>query len=190
MNTESEKFTANESLDIITRMIGQAQGNVQRSSFHFLLWGWVVVIANIGMFTLIQVDYDRPHLAWLICIPAWIASMVYGFKGSRNKRVITYIDRAIMWLWIGFGISVFTLVFFGYSIRYNLNPVIMLMTAVPTLVSGVIIKFKPLIMGGIFFWIMAIVCFLVEMEYHNLVGAVAVIGGYMIPGYLLKNKKD
>jgi hypothetical protein len=95
-----------------------------------------------------------------------------------------------MWLWIGFGISVFTLVFFGYTIQYNLNPVILLMSALPTLVSGVIIKFKPLVVGGIMFWVFGIVCFLVSIEYQTLVGAAAVIVGYLIPGYLLKTQKD
>ena len=182
--------TPHESLEIITRMIKQAQGNVKKSSFHFLLWGWVVVIANLGMFALTQLDYSRPYLIWLICIPAWITSMFYGYKGSREKRVMTYIDRSIMWLWIGFGISVFTIVFFGYTIQFNLNPVILLMSALPTLVSGVIIRFRPLIIGGVMFWLFGIMCFLITPQYQTLVGAVAVAIGYLVPGYLLKSKKD
>jgi hypothetical protein len=94
-----------------------------------------------------------------------------------------------MWLWITFGVSVFILIFFGASINYNLNPVILLISTIPTIATGVIIRFKPLVLGGISFWILGILCFLVSFEYQNLVGAAAVIVGYLIPGYMLKNKK-
>lgn len=190
MNTEQETLSAAESLNIITKMINQAKGNVQRSSFHFLLWGWVVALANMGMYTLIQLDYRHPYIVWLITIPAWIASMVYGYRQGRGSRTVTYIGKTIMWLWISFGVSVFILVFFGASINFNLNPVILLISTIPTLATGVLIKFKPLILGAISFWIFGILCFMVGLEYQNLIGAAAVIVGYLIPGYMLKYKKD
>jgi hypothetical protein len=190
MKTENQNLSANESLDIITQMIRQAQGNVKRSGFHFLLWGWVVALANLGMFTLIQIGYAQPYIVWLITIPAWLASMFYGYQQSKEERIVTHIDRTTMWLWLSYGVCIFTLVFFGSTIHWNLNAIILLMTVVPTLVSGVVIRFKPLIIGGVSIWFFSIVCFLVATEYQYLVGALAVITGYLIPGYLLKHKKD
>jgi hypothetical protein len=190
MKAQNENLSANESLDLIAQMIQQAQGNVRSSGFHFLLWGWVVALANLGMFTLIQLEYSRPYIVWLITIPAWLTSMYYGFRHSRENRVTTHIDKTTMWLWISYGITIFTLVFFGSTINWNLNPIILLMTVVPTLVSGIVIRFKPLVIGGISIWFFSIVCFLMPLEYQYLVGALAVVTGYLIPGYLLKNKKD
>ena len=190
MKTENENLSANQSLDIITQMINQAQGNVRSSGFHFLLWGWVITLANLGMFTLIQLEYARPYIVWLITIPAWLASMYYGYKHGKEERIVTHIDKITMWIWITYGISVFTLVFFGSTIRWNLNPVILLMTVVPTFISGIVIRFRPLILGGVSIWFFAIVCFLVDYQYQYLVGALAVVTGYLIPGYLLRYKKD
>ena len=190
MKTENENLSANQSLDIITQMINQAQGNVRDSSFHFLLWGWVVALANLGMFTLIQVEYERPYIVWLITIPAWLASMYYGYKHGQEKRIVTHIDKVSKWIWISYGICVFTLVFFGSVIRWNVNPIILLMTVVPTFISGIVIRFRPLVLGGISIWFFAIVCFLVDLQYQYLVGALAVVAGYLIPGYLLRYKKD
>lgn len=189
MTTEHNSLSAADSLNIITKMIEQAQGNVQKSSFHFLLWGWVIALANLGMYSLIQFDYPHPYIVWLITIPAWIASMVYGFRQGREKKVVTHIDRTIMWLWITFGITTFILIFFGSSIRYNINPVIILISTIPTFATGKLIRFKPLVLGAVSFWFFGIACFLVSVEMQNLVGAGAVIVGYLIPGYLLKNKK-
>jgi hypothetical protein len=190
MKAESEKLSAHQSLDIITGMIRQAQGTVRRSSFHFLLWGWVVALANMGMFTLIYLNYPRPYLVWLLAIPAWFISMYYGYKYGNNSTGTTHIERITMWLWISFGVIVFTLVFFGSQINFKLNPVILLVSALPTFISGLMIRFKPLVIGGIAFWIFGIVCFLVPMYYHYLIGALAVIVGYIIPGYLLKYNKE
>jgi hypothetical protein len=44
--------------------------------------------------------------------------------------------------------------------------------------------------GGIAFWIFGIIIFLTPMEVQPLIGALAVFCGYLIPGYLLRNKKD
>jgi hypothetical protein len=189
MKTETEQLSPNQSLDIITQMINQAQGNMRGSSFHFLLWGWVVALANLGMFTLIEIEYSMPYVVWLITIPAWIASMYVGYKQGKAERMVTHIDRITMWMWISYGLSLFTLVFFGWTINWNLNPVILLMTVIPTFVSGIVLRFRPLILGGLSIWFFSIICFLVDMQYQFLVGALAIIMGYLVPGYMLRNIK-
>ena len=75
MKHESGDLTAKESLDLITAMIHEAKGQVQRNNFFFLLWGWVVVLANLGMYALYQIAYSRPYVVWLITIPAWIFTL-------------------------------------------------------------------------------------------------------------------
>jgi hypothetical protein len=53
-----------------------------------------------------------------------------------------------------------------------------------------VIKFKPLIFGGVAFWVFGVICFLVSGPWQFLVGAVAVFTGYLIPGMMLRNKKE
>lgn len=161
MKTEDEALTTEESISIITEMINNAKGNVKENSIYFLLWGSVIAIANIGMFTLIQADYPRPYIVWAISIPAWIVTIITGYKQGQRARATSHLDRISAWLWFSFGIVIFTLVAFGKTINWQLNPVIMLMSTIPTVVSGVIIKFKPLIIGGVCFWAFSILCFLV-----------------------------
>jgi hypothetical protein len=190
MKTESENLSAQESLDIITRMIREAKGKAQQNGFHFLLWGWVVATANLGMYLLIQLDYARPYVVWAITIPAWIASMYVGFRQGKSERNTTHLDTITGWLWICFGICIFTLVAFGGKLNYQLNPLIIVISAIPTFVSGIIIRFKPLMLGGGVMWASGIICFLSPVETQPLIGAAAVLCGYLVPGYLLKSKKD
>ena len=189
MKNEEENLSAQQSLDLITQMIQQAKGRVQQNSFYFLFWGWVVVLANLGMFILTQAGYERPYIVWAITIPAWIYSMYHGFKqGKRQGSASTHFDQISGSLWISFGIVIFTLVVFGYKINFQLNPVILLMSAIPTFSSGAILKFKPLMIGGILFWVCSIISFLIPMEFQPLIGAIALGCGYLIPGYMLKTK--
>lgn len=190
MKTEDETLSTQESLAIITEMIKQAKGNAMGNSVYFLLWGTVVAIANLGMFTLIQLNYRHPYIVWLIALPAWFITIYIAYRHSKKAGVTSHLDRITVWLWFSFGIVIFTLIGFGKMINFQLNPVILLFSALPTLVSGIIIKFRPLIIGGISFWIFGILCFLVGTPWQYLLGAIAVTTGYLIPGFILRNKKE
>jgi hypothetical protein len=190
MKAESENLTAQQSLEIITAMIRQAKGKVQRNGFHFMMWGWVVVIANLGMFTLAKMGYPHPYIVWAITIPAWIISLYKGYRDGREENVVSHFDMVTMWVWVCFGIVVFTIVGFGFKLNYQINPLIILVSSIPTFVSGVVLRFRPLMFGGASFWVFGIIGFLMPREIQPLIGAVAVLCGYLVPGYLLKNKKD
>jgi hypothetical protein len=190
MKTESENLTAQQSLDIITAMIREAKGKAQKNAFYFLFWGWVIVAANLGMFTLTQLGYRHPYIVWLITIPAWIISLYRGYRQGKEERISTHFGTVSMWLWICFGICIFTLVGFGYKLNYQLNPLILTVSVIPTFLSGVLLRFPPLMLGGAAFWVFGIVAFLTPREFQPLIGGLAIICGYLVPGYLLKNRKD
>lgn len=189
MENEQSDMTATQSLDIITRMIREAQGNIRKNSFYYLLWGWVVALANLGVFVLLLVGVPNPYWVWLIALPAWAFTMFRGFREGRNSRARTHLDRINGMLWMMFGFTIFCIIFFGYKINFQINPIIMLVSAIPTFASGIIIRFRPLIMGGISFLVMGVICFLVPWQMQFLIGALAVAIGFLVPGYMIKNAK-
>jgi hypothetical protein len=180
----------NQSLELIAAMIYQAKGNFKHNAIHFLLWGWVVLIGNAGMYFLIQQDVKAPYMIWLITLPAAALSAYFGYRQGKQSRVRTHLDTIYMWLWISYGMVIFTLLFFGHTINYQISPVILLFSSVPTFISGITLRFKPLVIGGILFWISSIICFSLSLEIQLLLSAFAIICGYLIPGYLLRAKKD
>lgn len=191
MNNTEENLSAEQSLNLITNMIRQAQGKISGNSFHFILWGWCITVANFGMYGLYKfTDYPHPYVVWLLTIPAWMGSMWYGSKHRQKGGAQSHLDSINMWLWIGMGIAIFPICIFGYKINWSINPIVLLMAAVPTFVSGIIVRFKPLLAGGICFWIGGVLCFLVSPIDHYLVGGLTVILGYLVPGYLLRNLKE
>ncbi|HYG01065.1 MAG TPA: hypothetical protein VD927_01415 [Chryseosolibacter sp.] len=187
---KQETMTIEQSLDVITRMINEAKGKVQRNAFYFLLWGWVVVIANVGVYILSENGYQHPEMIWAITIPAWMVSLWRMYSKRSSPEASTHLGRLSGWIWLGYGISLAVLIAFGSRINYQLNPVVLLMTAIPTFATGAILRFRPLVAGAMTFWVLGIVCFIVSKEMQPLINAGAFVGGYLLPGYLLKNKKD
>lgn len=190
MEEKTKDFSAEQSLALISNMIRQAQGNLSYNTKYFILWGWTIAIANFGMYGLIKfTDYPRPYLIWLITIPAVIISIIYGVNESREKSSPTHLDRITMWLWISLFFIIPPIIAFGWKINYQINPIILLLTAMPTFITGIILRFKPLLFGAFCFWMFAIICFLVDAQTQPLIGGLAIITGYLIPGYLLKKLK-
>ena len=190
MENKKDNLTAQQSLDLITSMIREAKGNVQKSGFYFLLWGWTIVIANLGVYFMLEfTDIKNPFMIFMITIPAAIVSMIYGARQERKEMASTLLGSIHKWLWIGFGINCFIFAFFGSKTNWQINPVIITMCAVPTFVSGIMLRFKPLMIGGMLFWVFGIISFLIDPTLQFLVAAVAVTVGYLIPGYMLKKSE-
>lgn len=185
---ENEKeLTSTESLEIITRMIRQTKGNAKEGSFYFLFWGWIVIIASLGHFYLDQfTSFEHPYAVWLISIPGWIITMIYSFKQAGKQKVRTYSDSLIMWTWLAFLFSMLVVIFGGSYFNFHITALILLFSGMATFITGIIIRFNPLIIGGSSFWIFSPIALYLGTGYAPLVMAIAVIVGYLIPGYLLR----
>jgi hypothetical protein len=191
MEPDKDNLTAQQSLDIITTMISQTKANVSKNSFYFLLWGWTIALANLGVYLSIQLEVlDNPTIIFAITIPAAIVSIIYGMRQGREATASTLLDSINMWLWICFGITCFTLAYFGSRINWQINPIIITCCAGPTFVTGIMLRFRPLIIGGIAFWFFGIVCFLVTSELQFLLASAAVVIGYIVPGHMLRKSED
>ncbi len=181
-----KSLTNQESLEIITKMIQTAKGNVKGNSFYFLLWGWVGALGNLGQYIIAEItDYPHPYMIWLIAIPAWIISFAYGYKKSKTAAVKTYGDYLVMWVWISFLFSIIIVIFSGPFMEL-IPTVILIMAGMCLFITGCIIKFKPLIYGASTFWIFSALILMLGSNYAPLLSAIAVFCGYLIPGYMLK----
>ena len=78
------------------------------------------------------------------------------------------------------------------SIRYQIDPTsfILLLEGIGTIVSGRVLRFKPLQLGGLAFFSAALVSVLIPDEYKYLIHAIAIITGFIVPGYMLKHVKE
>jgi hypothetical protein len=191
MENEEKMMTGEESLRIISEMINRTKFDIRRGSFYLLFWGWLIFTCSLSEFLLLKfTDLTHSYYVWLLVIPGVFISMLYGFVTGRKAKVNTYTGMLYMWIWIGFLITA-TVLFIIQSKRMDLvSPYILLLAGFPTFVSGFLIKFKPLIAGGICFWVIALVIHFAGPSYFSLGTALAMLVGYLIPGYMLKNRVD
>jgi uncharacterized membrane protein len=189
MEKEEKMMSGEESLRIISEMINKTKVNIQQGSFHLLFWGWLILVCSLADPLITRFTaYSHPYYVWFLGIPGGIVSMIYGIANGRKAKVQTYADRLYMWVWMGFLIS-FLVLFIIHSKRLDtISQYILMLVGFPTFVSGFIIKFKPLIIGGLLFWVIAVIVSFADPSIAPFGMPVAVITGYLIPGYMLKYK--
>jgi hypothetical protein len=187
----SEHLSPQQSLDLIQSMISRTKSNLSENRFYFLFWGWLTFAAIITQFFLkVVVHYPRHYFVWLMVIPAAIYTVIYSSKNHKSGAK-TYIGESMSYLWTGIGISFFVLSMIISRLEggwLNAWPLFILFYGIGTFVSGGILQFKPLIIGGIINWILALACLFVPYDYQLLLAAVAILSSYIIPGHLLHSK--
>jgi hypothetical protein len=191
MENEEKVMTGEESLKIISEMINKTKVNIRQGSFHLLFWGWLIFFCSLAEYILFNfTDISNPWYVWFLTIPGAFVSLIYGFVNGRKERVHTYADMLYMWTWMGFLASAIILFILMSKKMEGLAPFILLLAGFPTFLSGFIVKFKPLIIGGITFWVFSLAAHFAGPNASMLVTSVAMLTGYLIPGYLLKRKVD
>ena len=189
MENQETQFSEQESLQLIHKMITAAQGNIRDNSWHFLLWGWLTFISALIFYVLLYVlNYGQlSGLIWIIMpFVGFTITWVHNLKMKTPKRIKTYVDDVMKYFGIAFGVSMFIVLFFSYKLQDNTYPILMILYGICLFVWGGTLKSKPLIIGGIINWIIAIQSFFVIFQYQVLLIALAVLLGYIIPGYILK----
>ena len=184
-----EELSHTESFKIINEMIAKAKSNYEQSgSFYFLLWGWVVMVANLGHFFLEKfTDYEYPFIFWLLTFPAAGLAIWYSTKKKSASQTTSHFSRIYGQVWMTVGIGILISLVFMSKINFNHSAVILMLAGMGTYISGQLLRFNPLIFGAIALWIAAIVCFNLPQTDQYLVGALGILAGYIIPGYLLKS---
>ncbi|HEX5003363.1 MAG TPA: hypothetical protein VFW78_12780 [Bacteroidia bacterium] len=186
---QGDVLSGQESIELISRMISTVQNDIQDNSFHYLLWGWLVLVASAGHYLLMQLGYMNPWITWVILMPlGGIASMVYGRTQNKQQKIKTYMDDIMKYVMIAFMVSLFTVLLFMSKLGLSTYPMVLLVYGIWLFISGGAIRFRPLIIGGIINWILGIAAFFATFENQLLLLAMAVLLGYVIPGHMLRNK--
>jgi len=191
VNSMEKQIDEQMSLQIITEAIENAKSKFRDNGFFYLLWGWLVLAASLLQYGLIQFSSTPYHwVGWpVIMTIGGTASGIYGYRLGKKSTVRTFIDTSMIYLWIGFTISLLLLIVVAVvnQISFQLvNPIIIVLYGLGTFVSGGILKFKPLIIGGLISWIIAFVSFSMQADVQLLLLAASIIVAYLVPGYLLK----
>lgn len=188
-----EEMNEQQSLKIITEMIETAKSNITNSSFYFLLWGWAVFTASLLHYVLLVNCYELHFLPWPILMTlTGVIAGVYGYMNSKRTVVRTHIDKFFTVLWVSITVAlVLLLALLSKLADFKAAYVaVMVVFGLGTLVTGAIIRFMPLVIGAVIAWLCAISYLWVDFPEALLVMALAILSCYIIPGYLLRSKRE
>src|SRR5688572_30162129 len=109
---EEKNLSGEESLQLITKMINQAKNRVSETGTLYLFWGWIIFICCITVFVMLfyfkfQQAYNVWYLTWL----GFIYQIFYLIKKKKTKKVRTYTDEIIGFVWLTFIICVFIILY-------------------------------------------------------------------------------
>ena len=193
-------LTPEESLRIIQKSISNSRKNMREGSFYYLLWGWALILASLANYFLIryligQEQYDdimlMSLLAWgVFIIAAMIIQFVYQSRSGKKERVVTHLDRYLTILWVAAGMLMGLMTFLSLKVNAYPTPFILGVTAMATAVSGLMVRFRPLVIGAMVFLAAAVISSFLNGTDQLLVFAVAMLLGYLIPGYIIRSLKN
>jgi hypothetical protein len=187
MTAEEKPLSHQESLHLITDAIARTNENIKQNSFPFLLWGWLIAIASFSFFLLQHyTSFQYYFLPFPVVTIAGVITTVIYYQKTISSSTISYLSNFLYRMWFVLGISFFVVVFINVSQNHTPFTYTLVIAAIGTLASGLVMKFNPLIMGGILFFVAAIASVYMGDEYKVLLHGAAIIFGYLVPGYLLK----
>lgn len=187
------QLTPEESLRLIEGMIGQAKRSFSRMSFYFLLWGVLLTLSMLTTYLLADLSPAiRQGAPWGVAgVLGGLISWLYGARQSAQEDVLNPMDGIIHWVWGSFVITMVLVIITVAGAGKDPGVLITLLTGIPTVLTGQIMRFRPLIAGGALFWAAGLAMHMLPGALmHTVLYCGAMVFGYIVPGLLLKRQED
>lgn len=192
MENEEKSLSPQESLRVIRETIDLARHSFHENGFHFLLWGWLVVFASVANYYFVEVHpIPNPGSAWMIMVIIGMpVAMFREWRRSKQEKTRNIVHDWYGMIWLGFGVSMLLVI--PMAVRHGLSPVpfILVLVGFATFMSGILLRFKPLLFGAAVIWAAALWCLFLTPSQHLLAQAGSAILGYLLPGYLLNQQSN
>jgi hypothetical protein len=175
------------------------------------MWGAIITLCSLVRLSEIQFGYRLPFDIYLITIVAVIPQIVISIREKKLRKVKTYDDIYMDYLWLGFGISIFLMIFITNALfrawanampadvstgfYEYVSSLFLLLYGMPTFVTGAACKFKPMLWGGLLCWACCIICIFTLIRIDLLLVAISAVFAWLVPGILMEKdyrqaKKD
>lgn len=209
---EHEKpLSEKESLEIIQQMINKAKNAYYDTGWSAIMWGTVIAVCALATFAQIQFGFSLPFNIWWLTLVAVIPQIWLTIKEKKERKVKSYDEVYIDYVWLGFGISIFllshvvNLVYSSWSpvaeefttlkgsdpsFQFSefVSPLFLILYGMPTFITGAACKFKPMLWGGIFCWLCSIITVYTAVKVDLLLTAASSVMAWLIPGIIIERE--
>lgn len=193
----SDSFDESQSIQVIREMIQVSQKKLNHDGILFILWGWTMFYVNIFGFIerkvvfTFQIQKVLNFLGIMLGIFALGYSIYYILK--HRKKVQTYIGISLRYVWISMFVCMVLINLIQFNVLHKIHfelqyPIFMVIIAFAIVSTGGILRHKLIIIGGVAFGLMALLSSYLTLPSQQLIGAIAWIIAFVIPGHILYAK--
>ena len=179
-----------EQIEVISKVINSSKENLKPLSVNFIFWGSLIVVMSLIHYSIPQFIQYTEHsslLFWTILpVLGMLFTIVYNIKIRKILRYETYLNRVIKIIWGIFNLSWLVMVVMSLLNGIN-NPVpeILFLLSTTLITTGIIIKFKPIVIGGILLMLFTVYINFNPNINFLIVNIIGVSLGMLVPGISL-----
>ena len=180
-----------EHIEIINQMINKTKEQLRPFSLNLIFWGALISIMSIIYFNLLHLfETDMHHILFWTITPFFGAVFMtnYNIKMGREIGYETHLSRTIKIIWSIFGIAWLFIIllsaiqgFAGATIQF----LILFTSAICLLISGILIKFLPVTLGGASILLILTLSSLIPEISYTYVNLLSLTLGFTVPGLFL-----
>lgn len=186
---ENNQLNPDQSLALIQQMIAQTRQRVESNAgVPFLLFGYTTVLTALAVWSTVTLTHNYYwQFLWFIISAVAIIYWFYCNHKDHSNEAKTYMDRIVGYTWITLGIigftqSIIAMFFWTMPILY----IIILLMGTGTALTGLFIRFRPLIIGGLISaLVLAPLCQFTKGIDSVLIFAAVFVVMMVIPGHIL-----
>lgn len=190
-----QNFNPDEQLKVIQEMIEKTKKETADNGWPLIMWGWLIIVACITSYIIYWTDqYHLSYLPWAVFMGlGGIINFTVEFRGRNRKRVRTYAERAIGWLWAICGSAMFFIGFAAVPAGIlkgweSITAMECLIAGIGTAVTAKIIDWDLMFYLALLWFVAVIAMIFISPYYHLLIMAITIIPAYLVPGYILRSK--
>nr|AOE14260.1 hypothetical protein [uncultured bacterium] len=187
--------SSKDQIEAIASAINNTRENLKPLSINFIFWGCLVIVMSLFNYafpSLIASTQYGDVLFWTVLpLIGMILTIYYNIKYRNKTGYETYLNRVIKIIWGVFNLSWIYIIALSFTIKsFHPVPPILFLLGMMLIITGLIIKFKPITLGGIFLTI-----FTFYLNFNPginllLVNIIGVSLGMLVPGLSLFYSKS
>ena len=208
---QHKELSQKESLELISLMINKAKDSFHGTGIDSMMWGIVIAICSLVKLAEVHFGFRLPFDIYLLTVVALLVQVVLRIRVKKKQNAVDYDSAFISSTWTAFGISIGLLIFIinmvfatwgpvfreyttltgnepAFHFSEFVMPLFLLLYGMPTFITGMACKFRPMLVGGIICWVCCIIACFTNYKIDLLLTALSAIVAWFIPGLLMEKE--
>lgn len=178
-----------QSIAIIHEMIEKVKNSYIEDGIISLFWGGLVSFCSLFLYAEIKLHFSIHFDIFLLTFIALIPSVIYSIRKGKSKKYKSLNDNIQKAVWFTFFMGMVFGAWYNSTTHQDHIPLFIFLYGMPTFITGIMYKFKPMIIGGIVAWICGFAsCLITQSANVLLLMALSAIAAWLIPGIILRRK--